>query len=133
MTTIEVGMTCRLGKSKTAVQWEVIGYAEAPNRVSLSKLGGDGYVNKTVNGEALLDLRPRLLEVALADVLEWQGKVRLAAQNLSDRSRFFSAAEECEAAGRKLAVYTEAFRKSVAGYQAGIIEHYPHVAPKEGK
>lgn len=127
MSTIEVGMTCRLGKSKTAVLWEVVKAESENGDVQLSKLGGDGYVNKWARVEALVDVQPRLLPVTLASVLEWQKKVRALGASLNDTGRFFDNSAKCVGLASKISAHTEAFRKAVAGYQAGVAEHYPHL------
>lgn len=131
MIEIEVGMTCRLGKSKTAVQWEVIGYLEAEQRVNLSKLGGDGYVNKSAALTEIIDLQPRLLDVCLIDVLEKQRSVRALASSISDRARFFAHAEEASTIGTSLCMETLKFRQAVDAYQYGIAEHYPHLTTQK--
>lgn len=131
MINIEVGMTCRLGKSKTAVQWEVIDFNVQSLTVQLSKLGGDGYVNKWSNPEDLIDLQPRLLPVTLASVLARQEKVRALGASLNDAGRFFANSVKCVALASHISAHTEAFHKAVAGYEAGIQEHYPHLTMKE--
>lgn len=131
MTIIEPGMTCRLGKSKTSVQWEVIKYDAKSLTVQLSKLGGDGYVNKWAKTEELKDLQPRLLPVTLASVLEWQATLRTLSASLADAGRFFTNTEKCLALASKIKANAEAFQKAVAGYNAGIQEHYPHLIKKE--
>lgn len=131
MTSIEPGMTCRLGKSKTSVQWEVIHYNAQSLQVQLSKLGGDGYVNKWANAQDLKDLQPRLLPVTLASVLEWQETLRALSVSLADAGRFFANTEKCLGLASKINANAEAFHKAVAGYNAGIQEHYPHLIKKE--
>jgi len=131
MNAFEPGMTCRLGKSKTGVQWEIIHFDTSSLTVQLSKLGGDGYTNRWAKCEELNDLQPRLLPVTLAACLAWQRQVKNAAKNLEDKARFFNSATDCVARGKELATFTEAFQKAVNGYQAGIAEHYPHLIQKE--
>ncbi|MGV2855373.1 hypothetical protein ACNPON_17485 [Glutamicibacter sp. AGC13] len=131
MNTIEPGMTCRLGKAKTAVQWEVIDFKPQSLTVQLSKLGGDGYVNKWSTVQELIDLQPRLLPVTLASVLAWQEKVRNLGASLSDTGRFFANSGKCVDLASKINAHTEGFHKAVAGDKAGIQEHYPHLIQKE--
>lgn len=120
-------MTCRLGKAKSAVQWEVIGLMPSIDRVHLSKLGGDGFVNKSVSPEEMRDVQPRKLQVCLAHVLDWQTKVRNLADTMKDRARFLSSVEEVSSLGRTAANAADAFEKATAGYYKGIAVHYPHL------
>ncbi|WP_417372983.1 hypothetical protein [Glutamicibacter protophormiae] len=127
MEEIEIGMTCRLGKSKTSVEWEVVAVLPDMERVHVSKLGGDGYVNKSVAPADMRDVQPRKLPVCLAHVLDWQTKVRNLAATVQDRARFFDSVAEVSTLSRQAANAADAFEKSAAGYYKGIAAHYPHL------
>lgn len=127
MTTIEPGMTCRLGKAKTSVQWEVLKLGMTPGHVNLSKLGGNGYVNKTARIEDLKDLQPRLLKVTLAHCLDLQDSIRKLGHSINDTARFFDNSDKVRTLTAQLTDTAERFHQAVAAYEAGVATHYPHL------
>lgn len=127
MGTIEVGMTCRLGKSKTAVLWEVIKVERKDEHVQLSKLGGDGYVNKHAKIADLKDIGERLLGVTLADCLDLQNRARKLGHSINDTARFFDNSDKVRTLTAQLTDTAERFHQAVAAYEAGVATHYPHL------
>jgi len=131
MTDIRIGSTARLGKSKTSTLWEVIKVDTGTGMVSLSKLGGDGYVNKYAHIDELRNVGPRLLEVTLADCLALQTSVQNWGRTITDRARFFANSGEVHDSVAKVADTTERWHHAVQDYEAGVAQHYPHLITKE--
>ena len=130
--TINLGDTCRLGKSKNGVLWTVIGKPDAEGMVSLSKLGGDGYVNKTAHVDDMRDVQPNQLETMLWEVLAYQEQVRGYSETIKDRARFFKGKDEVARLASLLLDSSSRLQDSVNSYHAGVIENYPEIAKKEG-
>ncbi|MGQ3384458.1 hypothetical protein [Glutamicibacter sp. TV12E] len=131
MIDISIGSTARLGKSKTSTLWEVIKVEAGTGMVSLSKLGGDGYVNKYAHVDELRDVGERLLEVTLADCLALQTSVQNWGRTITDRARFFSNSGEVHDTVAKVADTSKRWHQAVQDYEAGVAQHYPHIVKKE--
>ena len=136
MTTTNVtrGMTCRVGKSKAGVLWEVQSLSMSGTHAYLSKMGGDGYTNRSVSLDELSHVEPRVLEVALFEVQAQREKVRDLAEKLRDRARFFSkgVSDDLPALAAQVHEATSTYQNMARAYLAGVIEHYPAAAKKEG-
>lgn len=84
--TINVGMTCYIGKGKTL--WEVIEIKPATHTLELSALGKDGYSNRSAKVEEVTRLAEQTVVTSLAQVIEARAKAKNATANLADRLRF---------------------------------------------
>lgn len=122
--TLSRGMTARIGKGRTAIQWEVL--AIEGDRAHLTKLGGDGYVNKWEAPESLNRIEPQLLEVTLGEVLaikadlaRWNGALTEALRGLSP--------ERAQKASTQILDATARYAKAVHAYRHGVKKHYPHL------
>jgi len=130
------GSTCRLSAAKGATVWEI--QTVKPDlrggwEVYLSKLGGDGFVNKSANVKDLLGLEPQKLDVGLYTVLHLRDEIRRQADSIRDAARFLNHAPKVHDATAQLFQTTEQWRKAVAAYWQGIETHYPHLDTREKK
>lgn len=125
MTDIEInpGVTARTGKSKAAARWEVL-FVDGDS-VHLSKLGGDGYVNKRAKIADLLDVQEQRTSVTLATVIGLRDKVRAAGAAINDRARFMDAAPKLLQDAEDLKALTVALNAAWSNYRASIAEHHP--------
>lgn len=123
--TLSRGMTARIGKGRTAIQWEVL--AINGDQASLSKLGGDGYVNKTVRQDELNRIEPQLLEVTLGEVLAIKAELARWNEALTTGLRGGFHPERVQKASTQILEHTSQYAKAVHAYLHGVRKHYPHL------
>lgn len=100
--TPQVGYTCTVGKGKT--RWEIINISQGD--VAMSKVGGDGYVNKWAKVGELTNVRPNDPDLTtLGQVLAARENLAKATKELDDRSRRHGKPEEIN---RLLKIVTDA-------------------------
>lgn len=119
------GMTARIGKSRTAIQWEVLAFEG--HQVRLTKLGGDGYVNKSVAPAELNRIEPQLLEVTLGDVLAIKDELTRWNAALTAGLRSGLHPERVQKASTNILECTTRYTKAVHAYLHGVKKHYPHL------
>ena len=127
MTTPTPGATCRLSRAKSATVWEIQTVNHEKNSVYLSKLGGDGFVNKSAYVEDLLDLEPQKLDVALYEVLDIKKQIEFYSASIKDKARFINQAEDVHHMASNLMHLAVRYRDANAMYWHGIETHYPHL------
>lgn len=100
--TLQVGNTCTVGNGKT--RWEIINISQGD--VAMSKVGGDGYVNKWAKVGELTNVKandPGL--TTLGEVLTARERLAKATKELDDRARRHGKPEEVN---RLLQIVTDA-------------------------
>jgi len=132
------GSTCRLSASKGATVWEIQHidtrrYGGDKDSVYLSKLGGDGYVNKSAKIDDLLDLEAQKLEVGLYQVLALRDEIRTRTDGIKDKARFITQADKVLEMTDQLGSVAARLADANYAYWDGIQTHYPHLDTREKK